>query len=80
MEDGIDGRRERGEIKGFSRVFGLSSYVNGIPFTEMGTLMNRFAVLVLFPGERKEGRHSVFRYVKFQMPVKYPREDAESEF
>lgn len=54
--------------------------MNGIPFTKMGTLMNRFAVLVLFPGERKGVRHSVFRYVMFQMPVKYPREDAESEF
>lgn len=80
FKDGIDVRCESRESKDCSRVSGLSSYMSGIPFTEMGTPMNRLAVLVLFPREQKENAHSTFRCVTFQMAEKYPREDAESEF
>lgn len=55
--------------------------MNGIPFTEMGTVGEQ-THCCCFVCREKGRRKSAFYfgYVQFQLPIKYPREYADSKF
>ena len=81
LADGTDVSCERREIKDFSRVGGLSNCMNEVPFTETGTLGEQTCCFRSVGGEKGRQESALyFGYVTFQMPVKYPREDANGEF